>query len=546
MKRIALLMTVLVGVLFSSLAPPAQAQTTAPRALVLYDNVAGPYEKLGMAYAIMLRNLLGHFSASVDLVPVQSYTAGRLEGYQATFYIGSHYDNLPPAAFLADVSTTAKTVVWMKHNLWHLAWNAAYTFSERTGIAFDGLRGMNAEPNAANPAPGFFNTIAYQGKSMVKYYAFNAATGAISADPDIGVTHVVDAAKAAVVVNVNNPLTGEQAPYVMRSGNFWYFADIPFSYIGPRDRYLVICDLLHDILGRATPVDRRALVRLEDVGALVDPATMTTLVNDLRLRNAPFSIAAIPFYRDPLGVYNGGVPQEIHLSAATNLRSALNYGIANGGKIVMHGYSHQYASTPNPHNAVSGDDFEFWDAVNNRPVAGDSVAYATARMMAGIAELRLNRYTPFAWEAPHYQSSPLAMRAVPRLFRTTYQRAVYYTSDSPRLQPGTAGTDFAVGQFFPYIINTDYYGQRVLPENLGNIEYDIRNIDPTSNFNYTWQDLCTNAEYATVVRNGFASFFFHPFWLEPEIGVPGFQDFQRVMTCVSNLGYRWVDASTAQ
>ena len=41
------------------------------------------------------------------------------------------------------------------------------------------------------------------------------------------------------MVRRRNPKTGETAPYVMRSGNFWYVADLPFSFIGPRDRYLV-------------------------------------------------------------------------------------------------------------------------------------------------------------------------------------------------------------------------------------------------------------------------------------------------------------------
>ena len=48
----------------------------------------------------------------------------------------------------------------------------------------------------------------------------------------------------------------------MRSGNFWYVADMPFSYIGPRDRYLAMCDMLHDILGTNAPTLHRALVRL--------------------------------------------------------------------------------------------------------------------------------------------------------------------------------------------------------------------------------------------------------------------------------------------
>ena len=64
----------------------------------------------GFGYAIMLRNLLGHFDASVDLVPVQNYTAGKINAYDATFYLGSYYDNQVPAAFLTDASTTTKTL----------------------------------------------------------------------------------------------------------------------------------------------------------------------------------------------------------------------------------------------------------------------------------------------------------------------------------------------------------------------------------------------------------------------------------------------------
>ena len=86
----------LLAMLFAS--PGAFAQT-GPRTLILYDappNTA--YTKLGMGYAIMLRNLLGHFDSKVDMLPVQNYTAGQLSGYDATFYLGSYYDNPVPAA----------------------------------------------------------------------------------------------------------------------------------------------------------------------------------------------------------------------------------------------------------------------------------------------------------------------------------------------------------------------------------------------------------------------------------------------------------------
>jgi uncharacterized protein YdaL len=523
---------------------PVQAQTV-PKALVLYDAPPGTeFEKLGMGYAIMLRNLIGHFDAQVDLVPVQNYTAGKLNAYDSTFYLGAYYDNALPASFLADASTTTKTLVWFKYNLWSLAWDAQYNFQATRGFGFWGLKGMNAVPSASNPSPGFFDTVNYKNKAFVKYYKFDSATGSVAADPDLGFTGITDPAKASTVVTVSNPKTGEVAPYVIRSGNFWYVADMPFSYIGPRDRYLVMADLLHDMLGINHPESHKAMVRLEDVGALVSVKAMKTLSDYLYTKKIPYSIATIPLYVDPLGAYNGGVPMTVGLAQATNLKKALNYSVARGAEIVMHGYTHQYGKMKNPHTGVSGDDYEFWNIVANSPVAEDSTDWVMGRLNAGLNDLVSNGYSPVAWEAPHYHSSGLAAKAAPLVFKTTYQRVVYHTADKPRFS-GTS-KDFSVGQFYPYVINKDYYNQRVLPENLGNIEYDIHTIDPTSNFNYTWQDLYTNAQYALAVRDGFASFFFHPFWLEPEVGTPGFADFKKLVEGVSQLGFTWIAPSKVQ
>ena len=523
---------------------PAAAQT-GPKTLIVYD---GPpdteFSKLGLAYGIMLKNLMGHFDSNAELLPVQNYVAGKMQAYDATFYMGGYYDNPLPAAFLSDVMTTQKTVVWFKYNLWQLAWNPAYGFPAKFGFDFASLRGMNAAPSAANPNPGFFDTIGYKGKSFVKYYTFNGATGVINADPDIGMTTVVDPAKASVLVPVTNPNTGETAPYVIRSGNFWYVADMPFSFIGPRDRYLVLTDLLHDMLGVNTPEKHQALVRLEDVGAMVSVQAMKTLTDYLYGKKIPFSIAMIPHYMDPLGVYNGGVAQEVPLSQASNLKRAVNYALPRGGEVVMHGYTHQYSNIRDPHTGVSGDDYEFWNIVTNAPVAEDSTAWALGRLNAGKNELMSNGYNPVAWETPHYQASALASKAMPLVFPTTYQRVVYYTADTPNFNAAT-NKDFGVGQIFPYVIKKDHYGQRIIPESLGNIEYNISAIDPTSNYNYTWQDIVTNAEYGKVVRDGYASFFFHPFWLEPAVGVPGFADFKKLIDGITNLGYTWIAPSKA-
>ena len=540
MKTIIRFMALVMIFAAALMAQPATAQTAAPKTLIVYDGPPGTDQaKLGLAYGIMLKNLIGHFDSNAELLPVQNYVAGKVQAYDAMFYMGSYYNNALPAAFLNDVMTTQKTVVWFKYNLWQLAWNPVYNFAAKFGFSFSGLRGLNAAPTAANPAPGFFDTVGYKGKSFVKYYTFNGATGAVNADPDLGLTSVVDALKAQVVVPVTNPKTGEAAPYILRSGNLWYVADMPFSYIGPRDRYLVLTDVLHDMLAVNHAESHQALVRLEDVGAMVSVQAMKTLTDYMYSKKIPFSIATIPRYVDALGVYNGNIPLTVPLSQATNLKTALNYALPRGAEVVMHGYTHQYSSMVNGNSGVSGDDYEFWNIVANSPVAEDSAAWALGRLNAGKAELASNGYTPVAWETPHYHGSALTSKVTPQAFSTTYQRVVYFTADKPNFYAATA-RDFGVGQIFPYVIKKDHYGQRIIPENLGNIEYEV-----ADNF-YTWQDIVKNAEYAKTVRDGYASFFFHPFWLEPAFGFPGFVDFQNTINGITSLGYTWVAASKAQ
>jgi uncharacterized protein YdaL len=575
-KRLAFAFVLLFGLGMQA----AEAKT----ALILYDNQpTASFGRLGKAYAIMLSNLLGHFKfdgqiVQVTLQPVESYVAGSVNNYDNVFYMGAYYDNPLPAAFLSDVLATTKPVVWFKNNIWKLAWDPAYSaaFLDKFGFSFDGLVGLNATPSATNTAPGFYDTVVYKGVSLTKYYNYDTTTNTVYSDPETGFTTVRDTTKAQALVWVNNPKLGTTLPYVVKAGNFWYFADTPFSYIGPRDRYLVICDLLHDILGSTQTETHPALVRLEDVGATVSQTAMTDLTNYLAGLKIPFSVATIPYYRDPHGLYNGGAAQQIRFAetAASTLRSSLDYALKNGGSIVMHGYTHQYGGgylntltnqyvfmtdLNNLYTAVSGDDFEFWNIVNNTPVAEDSEAWAQDRLRAGRAELAsvlppadvlaVNPagYTPFAWETPHYHGSPAASRGFAKEFSTTYQRVVYYTSDDGRnLQP--AGNDMLFGQFFPYIIEKDYYGQRVLPENLGNIEYNISTCDVSSFISYGADDLLANADAAKVVRDGYASFFFHPFWLEDlsDCGLPvgtGFADFKKLVEGITQKGYTWIQPS---
>jgi uncharacterized protein YdaL len=557
----ALVLATALALALALVAAPARAQQ-GPPVLVLYDAPAGQaFEKLGRAYAIMLANLLGHWDAKLAVQPVQSYQAGAVESYQATFYLGSHYDNPLPQAFLQDVARTSRTVVWFRYNLWQLASQAGVDFAARFGFRWLGLRGLEGDPAAATP--DFFDTVHYQGQALRKYYAFDAVGQRVFADPDLGLTEIVDPDRAQVRAQIENRATSVNAPYAIRAGNFWYVADIPFSYIGPRDRYLAVADLLHDMLGQVEPTAStpRALVRLEDVSAMTESShlgSLARLFQDWQNPSTgarepiPFSIALIGRYRDPLGVYNGGVAVDIRLRQAKVLRAALDDALARGGRLVMHGWTHQYSNIRNPWSAVSGDDFEFWDVVGNQVLPRDQLRDWRSYFDNAVKELTGAGYTAFAFETPHYQASPRAYRVSAERFRTAYERAFYYTADTPRLNVSTADRDFAVGQFFPYPLVRDWYGRKVLPENLGNIEYDISAIDPSSNIQYGWEELAINASVLrAVVRDGVASFFFHPFWLGRFVRPDGtvypitaLDDLKKLLASMQALGYRFVDPTT--
>lgn len=516
---------------------PAMPPPSGPSVLVLYDVAKGTqFEKLGRGYAVMLGNLLGHFDARVQLLPVGEYTSGLTQQVDATFYLGTVHNSEIPQAFLQDALVTTKPLVWFKYNLWKLP-GTGTGLSEARGFSFLRLHGFDSEPTGDGVRPGFFDTVTYKGLPFVKFYRYDTQKAAPLADPEVGQVKVTDPERARVLLDIANAKTGESTPYVVRSGNFWYMADLPLTFIGPRDRYLVLADLLHDMLGIDHAEEHKAMIRLEDIHAMVNPDSIRRVVDYLQQRSVPFSLAVIPHYRDPLGTYNHGTPLDIPLSRANSLRRTLDYAVQHGGEIVAHGYTHQLAETRNPSSGVSAEDYEFWDAVNNRPPPHDSTEWALQRLHASVQELRSNGYTPVAWTTPHYQASPLFFRAVPQVFSTTYQRVTYYTSEQPELAPHGVH-DFVSWQFYPYVIARDYYGQRVLPENLGNVQYMVEGKLTDKALGYSVEDLVTNARYARTVRDGFASFFFHPFLLDvPEVN--GWEQLTRTVEGVSALGYEW-------
>ena len=448
---------------------PVRAAPSGPRVLVLYDEPENSqYAKLGPAFGILLRNLLGHFDADITAMPVQQYQKSAIDNHHATFYIGWAAEDELPLDFLEDVASTSQRVIWMFGNLDQLTELEGPDFQTRRGFALNGLRGFDSDPTPLGTVPSFFSTVHYKNLGFEKWA--KVVDGQIEASPEMFVTEVVDSSNAKVHAAISNPATRESAPYVLQSGNFWYVADIPFNYYNARDRYVVIADLLHDMLGIDHEEKQYAMVRLEDVDAKVNPEAFKKLVDYLHSQNVPFAMAVIPHYKDPFGSQSNGVPTDIPMAEATNLQLALDYALARGGEILQHGTTHQYENMINDYSGASGIDYEFWDMVNDRPLPGDSVPWALDRINAGLRQMLDLGFAPVAWETPHYAGSPSTLLAVAQVHQSAYQRHTYYTAEHPDLTPGM-GADFMVDQYSPYIMERDIYGLRVFPETLGNLQY---------------------------------------------------------------------------
>jgi Uncharacterized protein conserved in bacteria (DUF2334) len=444
------------------------------RVLVLYD-AGGTGERAALAklQQTELLNLLGHFPVKWESHPMRAYRRGDLAGYSAVVYLGSVYGSVSQQ-FLSDVSVFDGSIVWIGANLWQL---------ERSGV-----RLPFAQPSQRLRTGS--TSIRYRGVEL-------PAKGEAIATRARAGAHVVATLGGG----------GSRMPFVLRAGRFWYVTGSPFTFleIPPRlnGRYLVFADALHDMLGiRAAAGGRRALVRVEDVNPLTDPAHVRVVAATLARRHVPFSISVTPFYVDP----KRGV--DVSLSERPSLVAALREAVARGGAIVLHGSTHQYRGR-------TGVDAEFWDLRNRGGLPVDSDAYVRARVLRGLEELWRNGLHPVAWETPHYLATAFDYSLFLDFFSTFLERRTYGVWNGTAYQ-----------QPLPFEVGADVYGARIVPENLGYVVHGSVNVEP----------LLVNARELRVVRDAVAGAYVHVGTNPALVG--------RLVRGLRRLGYRFLDVYT--
>ncbi|MFJ3230356.1 DUF2334 domain-containing protein [Streptomyces sp. NPDC086787] len=492
----------------------ASADTAAaanPTTLVLYDN-QGPYGQLGELYAMAAANLSGHFG-TVTAKPVQQYTAGMLNSYSAVIYIGSTYygGSVPdaiPAAFYTDVAAGTKPVIWMGANIWNMGSAVGATqFAQKYG--WDPTTSYYEDGGSV----GTVTKVSYRGQDLTRNIPAGQDGGVLRPNVLTG-TGYPAVTRVAEGLDSSN---GHTFGWAVRSSNLTYIGEIPFAYVSEADRIIAFEDLLFDALAPATAERHRAMVRLEDISPNSDPTELRSMADYLASQNIPYGINVIPVYTDPNGTYNNGTAQTITLAQKPQVVSALKYMLAHGAVLMDHGYTHQYKNVANPYNGVTGDDFEFYRAhvdtadnvVYDGPVAEDSALWAQTRVTSALLQFTLAGLPkPTLWTTPHYAGSAADYKVFSANFNARLERSLYFAGT---LGGASAAPNTFIGQFFPYVVK-DVYGTKVLPENIGNYEPEAANNHPAR----LPADLIASAKANLAVRDGVASFFYHPYYeLQP-------------------------------
>lgn len=432
-----------------------QEQGSAANVLIVVEG-ATSLRSHAIARGRELANLLGHFNATTRVLGVNEYIPRTFSRYSLVVFIGFEANYVPPLRFQDDVLSSTVPVIWMD----------------------TGFKEFSSRPEVKKK---FGFTVSHIDSLSIFDEVRGGTRTFTKGETNINMVEIADRKKVTVIATAYSSGKRWEVPYMVRSGMLTYIADCPFASASATDRYIYFADMLHDILGQQHKETHTALIRIEDVNPFENPAKLREIADILSTRNIPFLVGVIPFYVD------AGRGIRISLSDKPDLVDALRYMTQNGGTIVMHGVTHQY-------RGVTAVDYEFWDENTGRPIKEETVEGIARKLDMGIQEFMKNGLSPLVWETPHYAGSFKLYQTIGKYFNTAMEQRL-------------AIEDIDDGQYFPYMINRDNFGQRIIPENLGYVPLDP---DPKVGRDAIGR-IIAGAKANLAVRDGFASCFFHAF-----------------------------------
>jgi len=381
------------------------------RVLVVYSigPATGADENWGLPSFL---NLLGHFECEVTSLAAEDYRGGEIESQDVFVYLGLGAGLDLPEALVADVYDTDRTVCWLGSDLEQLA--------ARFSLGRYGFRLHPPRPDAK------YARVLYEAHALRRRA--------------VPLTRLEVLQPTVCEILARAASREDEIPYAVRSGRFWYFPEVPLLEIDEEGVYLMLCDQLHEILGQPHPEARTALLCIVGVTSQSDPFALEALTRYLRSQQLPFAISVVPVFRDPAN------EADVPLSARRTVVGVLRGAQQAGAAIIAHGLTHQRSGR-------SGYEAEFWDVRRDRPLDSWSPADTRRAVQASVRELVHCGLFPLAWATPAGRASARDYREIARCFSTVWERRL-------------ASDGAPAPQVFPFLIEGDTYGQRVIPDNL--------------------------------------------------------------------------------
>jgi len=574
----------------ASFLPKTEADPLIQKTACIYFDEKDENDLLGPIHARLLENVIGAFKNwRRERRSITLYEPKDLNSCDAVFYLASNFGVDAPSSFYPELNEflKKKTVVWFNYKMDRFL----KIFSDAkipSPLAFDVPLIIQADspPTKQNPDPGFYRYFDYKGETFFKQASFSEATGNYTSSPEINQVRIQNASLVEVKATARHSKTNAITPYVVKQsvqeGSFWYFADLPFSFIHYEDRYLIFCDLIWDILNETPPTSQpMALVRIEDVNPSDDVNSVIWAIDYLKSENVPGSLAVIPYYsnlfHDPFSENEAQAATWFPANKNPGFLGLMNYAKASNMNFIFHGVTHQSGDLISGYHGVSAADYEFWLFPENRPLPEDSSTFLTHKLEQGEKVFQNMGITPIAWEVPHYASSVLDSYIFGKTFEWINHRSIYFKSEviqdvdlktedqffkcisaeckaqrDQKLTQLKVKTDYRAfgAPVIPFITWKDSYGQALIPETLGMIDFAMYPKD-------TWrpvgspEDVIRRAKKLKVIRGAIASFFWHPQLLNPDCvyyqNVPGSYESvggKKTLTTVieglKNLGYQFV------
>lgn len=389
-----------------------------------------------------VRELFGHFDMKVVEKQESDYVKNEIKNYDYIVVVGLK-GSFRNSQLIYDLNNTEKKIFWM-------------------GFGIEKLINDSNKYNANIDTSREFIDIEYKNKN----FKFSTKRNFNYLKNGFDNVHTY--------AWVNNGLN--KYPLLINDNNLWYIGRVEVNTV----LFYIICDALYEFL--EIDIDDNNLtkvyIRIEDVHPFSNCEELKNIGEYLYNRNIPFMIALIPAYVSPETNYI------TKMSDKPEFIKTIQYLQKIGGSIVLHGFTHQRFG-----GETSGEGFEFWNGIEDKPIEGDIDEWLYERIEMGLRECVKNEIYPIAFEAPHYAISQEGYRALKKIF-STYVGHIQ-----------TADNSFTTTQY-PFELRNTKLFNKFIPENLGYI---------TEENPFFIDEIANNINELSVVRGRLGGVFYHSY-----------------------------------